>query len=144
MPTELGSAPRHEPCKFVKMLLMHFGKGPAARLLVQLEFGNFVERPSSTCMATRWHRGDPTAKLGMHCMIGVLRDIPLVLINRTRVTVAIAPSIDLTLHPAAGEGPPFVAPMCLKARSYISPLPVINVIEIDAVPARPTVSWMVR
>lgn len=94
-------------------------------------------------MATRWHRGEVTAKLGTHCIIGVLSDIPFVLISRTIVTVAMAPSIDLILHTAAEDGPPLVPLIWLNSRSYICAFPEINVMDIEAVPARPTIDWIV-
>lgn len=94
-------------------------------------------------MATRPHRGDRTVKLGMQCAIGVLSEIPFRLINRTIVTAAIIPSIDLILNRAAGDGPSLVGPIWLNARSYIAPLPDIIVTDVEADPARPSVDCMV-
>lgn len=125
--------------RHLRIFWQQLGPGVRAKLLAQLELGSLVARPSSTCMATRWHLGLVTANLGRQWNIGWLSPISLWLIRRTIVTAASTPSIELTLHRVCGSGGAFRLLMALKASDYIAWLPVMRVVEIEAVLALVTV-----
>lgn len=104
MSTVLGAAPRPSCVRQLTIRRVQLAKGMSAKSPVHDALGKLVSRLSSTCMATRWHRGDRTSNRGRHAMIGLLRLMSLLLINRTIVVAVNTPDVDLTLHCALGLG----------------------------------------